>query len=263
MPQELITNIGVANIYESPAFRSQLVSQSFLGETLIVLGQEPGWFQVEMEDHYTGWINEGQVVPAPPDWQNREKFASADLVTFIYDDPDSNAATIRDMIIGSKLPLVKRQNGWVELALPDGNSGWVPDRPYQYPRDIDVEQLLATAFRFQGIPYFWGGKSPKGFDCSGFVQTIFRLNGMILPRDAYLQAGVGQKIEGNWENWQPGDLIFFSERGERITHVALSLGDGDFIHSSGFVKLNSVNPNHPELYSQRLVDIFVKTKRVI
>lgn len=263
MPQELITNIGVANIYEAPAFRSQIISQACLGDSLNVIGQGPGWFQVEMEDHYKGWIYEGQAVKPPAGWYNRERFATADLVTFIYDDPDMNAATVRDMVMGSKLPVMMRRDGWVELLLPDGNQGWVPNHPFQYPLHTDVEQLLTTAFRFQGIPYFWGGKSPKGFDCSGFVQTIFRLNGTALPRDAYLQVEVGQPVEGSWITWQPGDLIFFSEKGDRITHVALSLGEGDFIHSSGFVKLNSVNPGHPDLYNQRLVDILVKVRRVL
>jgi len=263
VPQELITNIGVANIYESPAFRSQVISQSWIGETLKVLAEEPGWFQIEMEDHYQGWINDGQAVKSPSDWNKREQYATADLVTFLYDDPDTNATTIRDMVMGSKLPLISHRDGWVELLLPDGNQGWVPDHPFQYPGQTDVEQLLATAFKFQGIPYFWGGRSPKGFDCSGFAQTVFRLNGIMLPRDAWQQAEVGNNVAGDWHTWQPGDLIFFSEKGDRITHVGLSLGEGDFIHSSGFVKLNSVNPNHPELYSQRLTDIFLKTQRVV
>lgn len=263
MSQKLITNIGVANIYEKPAFRSQVVSQSWLGESLEVMSTEKDWVRVRQEDDYEGWINAGQVVSKAAHWDKPEKFTTDDLVTTIYDQPDLHATPLRDMIIGSRLPLLKRLDGWVEVRLPDGTTGWVPDHPFQYPPAPDVEQLLATALRFQGIPYFWGGKSPKGFDCSGFIQTVFRLNGLSLPRDAWQQVEKGAPVAADWEKWQAGDLIFFSENGDRITHVALSLGGGDYIHASGYVKLNSFNPDHTEWYHQPLVDNFVKTQRVI
>ncbi|MCF7902323.1 MAG: C40 family peptidase [Candidatus Marinimicrobia bacterium] len=263
MSQNSMTNIGVANIYEEPAFRSQVVSQSYLGESLQVLSTEKDWVRVRQEDGYEGWINAGQVVSKPADWDEGVKFTTYDLVTSIYDQPDVHATPLRDMIIGTRLPLANRQDGWVEVTLPDGVTGWVPDHPYQYPASPDVEQLLTTALRFQGKPYFWGGKSPKGFDCSGFIQTVFRLNGQMLPRDAWQQAEIGETVAAAWEERQAGDLIFFSENGERITHVALSLGEGDYIHASGYVKLNSFNPGHSELYHQPLVDNFVKTQRVM
>ncbi|MCF7796165.1 MAG: C40 family peptidase [Lentisphaeria bacterium] len=263
MSEKSMTNIGVANIYEEPAFRSQVVSQSYLGESLHVLSIEKDWFRVRQEDGYEGWINAGQAVEKPADWDDVVKFTTDDLVTTIYDQPDMYAAPLRDMILGTQLPLRSRRDGWVEISLPDGITGWVVDHPYHYPSEPTVEQLLSTAMRFQGIPYFWGGKTPKGFDCSGFVQTVFRLNGQALPRDAWQQAEVGETLPANWETWQAGDLIFFSENGQRITHVALSLGAGDYIHASGYVKLNSFNSNHGELYHQPLVDNYVKTQRVI
>jgi len=261
--REILTNIGVANIYEAGAFRSQIVSQSYLGESLTGLEDAGDWLHVRQEDGYEGWISAGQVVNKPPNWDRSERYATNDLVTFIYDQPDGGSAHFRDLVLGSALPLLERGNGWVKLLLPDGNQGWVPDHPFHYPPRIDLENLLNTAFRLQGVPYYWGGKTPKGVDCSGFIQTIFRLNGKLLPRDAWMQAETGKLLPAEWSSWLPGDLLFFSENGTKVTHVALSLGEGDFIHASGFVKLNSLNPGHPELYYQPLVDNFVKTQRVI
>ena len=61
-----------------------------------------------------------------------------------------------------------------------------------------------------GVPYLWGGNSSKANDCSGFTQTIFKSQGMQLPRDARQQALLGEKITPNetWENILPGDLLF-------------------------------------------------------
>jgi cell wall-associated NlpC family hydrolase len=97
---------------------------------------------------------------------------------------------------------------------------------------------------YLGLPYFWGGNSPKGFDCSGFTKTIYRMNGIELPRDANMQALAGQPVEldSTYSHLQPGDLLFFGPRTERITHVAMYLGNRRFIHSDGMVRINSFSP---------------------
>ena len=159
--------------------------------------------------------------------------------------------------------MLDQKGGWVQLLLPDGVKGWVKSCPRTVLDSVDMERLIQTAFGFQGIQYYWGGRSPKGFDCSGFAQTVYGLNGFQLPRDAYQQATVGTRVDDDFLSWDVGDLIFFSERGDKITHVAISLGKGDFIHASGFVKLNSLNPDHADLYLEKYTNIFTKTMRVI
>ncbi len=81
------------------------------------------------------------------------------------------------------------------------------------------------------MQYLWGGCSAWGIDCSGFAQLMHRLSGVTLPRDADMQYEAGRPVD---YPYQPGDLLFFGESGDRrkITHVAISLGGWDIIHSS-------------------------------
>jgi cell wall-associated NlpC family hydrolase len=94
--------------------------------------------------------------------------------------------------------------------------------PHRHPVPAD---LLRTAEAFLGIPYLWGGTTALGIDCSGFVQQVYRLNGVALPRDADQQAMLGRRVD----EARAGDLFFFGA--ESVTHVALATGPNDFIHA--------------------------------
>lgn len=261
MANTVLTNVSVAFIYRGAGFSSETISQTFLAEILHVLNEEKDWLQVRQEDGYEGWIARFFVVDTPEQWDKHDFFSSASPVSWIYQNPDIQSTTLRDMTVLSSLPILDHLNGWVQVLLPDGGKGWVEDKPGHSAKSLDVEQLVSTASGFLGIQYFWGGKTPKGFDCSGFVQTCFQLNGVELPRDAYQQAEIGERVGDDYHEWQTGDLIFFSERPEKITHVAIYLGDGDYIHASGFVKINSLNQDHTDLYIDKYAKIFTKTMR--
>jgi cell wall-associated NlpC family hydrolase len=106
--------------------------------------------------------------------------------------------------------------------------------------------LTATGVRFLGIPYLWGGSTPKGFDCSGLVQRIYRLHGVILPRDSDQQSRIGgEKHVASLDDLAPGDLLFFGRAAQRITHVGMALPDRLFLHAYGQVRVNSLDPAHP------------------
>lgn len=91
-------------------------------------------------------------------------------------------------------------------------------------------RIVATAMAQQGVPYVWGGTTPCGFDCSGFTQYVFAVNGIFLPRTADVQFNVGVPVARN--HLQPGDLIFFSTYEPGPSHSGIYLGDGNFIHAS-------------------------------
>ena len=139
------------------------------------------------------------------------------------------------------------QAHWVELC-EDDYPGWIATenlntlrpaevsyRPIPLTRQ-DIEPRLPEVVTFtqramaQPNTYLWGGTVGPNYDCSGLMQTAFASVGIRLPRDSYQQEAFTRPI--GWEELQPGDLIFFGTP-ERTTHVALYLGDGNYIHSSG------------------------------
>lgn len=91
-------------------------------------------------------------------------------------------------------------------------------------------RILKTAAQYLGTPYKYGGSGPGGFDCSGFVQYVFKQNGYSLPRTAASQYGMGNAVAKS--SLEPGDLVFFNCYGSSIDHVGIYSGGGQFIHSS-------------------------------
>jgi cell wall-associated NlpC family hydrolase len=129
--------------------------------------------------------------------------------------------------------------------------------------EVSRSDIIKTAKRLIGIPYLWGGNSAKGNDCSGFTQTVFKANGLQLPRDARQQALIGGEVIAlpDFSNVLPGDLIFFGT-GERITHVGISLGGFQFIHQDSDVNIASFNEKDETFNSFRKKTL-KKIKRVL
>jgi peptidoglycan DL-endopeptidase CwlO len=96
----------------------------------------------------------------------------------------------------------------------------------------NASAILATAERYLGVPYVWGGTTPRGFDCSGYVQYVFRLHNIELPRTSRQQAHVGEWASTAAHALRPGDLMFFATRSAQIDHIAIYAGSNRFIHSS-------------------------------
>jgi cell wall-associated NlpC family hydrolase len=92
-------------------------------------------------------------------------------------------------------------------------------------------ELVLNAMGFLGIQYRWGGASPEtGFDCSGFVQYVFRQTaGLMLPRSSFDQIRMGQEIAP--DELQPGDLVFFNTMRATASHVGIYIGENRFIHA--------------------------------
>ena len=128
-----------------------------------------------------------------------------------------------------------------------GNNG-----EYIASNEIPNTELMHKAFSLKGTPYVWGGTSSRsGLDCSGFVQKVYRSQGVNLPRTSREQASVGRKVSR--DHLRAGDiLLFHTGRGSRVTHAAIYVGHNKFIHASssgGKVQVNSLNESY---YSNRL-----------
>jgi cell wall-associated NlpC family hydrolase len=131
----------------------------------------------------------------------------------------------------------------------------------------ETVKIIADAEKFMGSPYLWGGTSTKGMDCSGFIKTVFYLNGLILARDVSLMYRHGLEIKQaqNTDSLRKGDLLFFgsSKNGRvRATHVGMYIGNTEFIHESGMVRINSLDSARAN-YSKYRHDTFLGARRII
>lgn len=127
-------------------------------------------------------------------------------------------------------------------TIPSGSRRRIPESP---PPSTAASRVLRAADAYVGVPYVWGGNTPKGFDCSGFTKYVFAKYGVSLPRTSREQVRAGSAVVADFRALRPGDLMMFAEPGESISHVAIYVGNGRIIHSSvsnggvGYTDLNS------------------------
>lgn len=103
-------------------------------------------------------------------------------------------------------------------------------KPPAPPKAVKGEAVVATARKYLGTPYKYGGTNPKGFDCSGYVWFVFNEHGRKLPRTADKQYEAGTSVPA--KNLKPGDLVFFTTAEKGASHCGIFVGDGKFIHAS-------------------------------
>lgn len=124
---------------------------------------------------------------------------------------------------------------------------------------LAAERTVQTAGRYVGTRYRWGGASPgEGFDCSGFVRFVFAQQGIELPRVSRAQARAGRALPARFDDLQPGDLLFFAQRGPGIDHVAIYAGDGRIVHASRSgrgVRYDELTGDRGRWYARRLVAV--------
>lgn len=119
-----------------------------------------------------------------------------------------------------------------------------------------AKAAVATGRRYIGVPYVWGGSTPSGFDCSGFVQYVYRKHGVPLPRTSRQMAHAGQRVSPSISSLREGDLMLFRGRNGVINHVALYAGRNRILHSSssaGGVGFDDLSSKRGAYFRSRLV----------
>ena len=275
-----VINLSAANHRSKPDHPAELVTQSILGTPIKVLKKgEDGFYLVQTPDGYISWLdNDGFALMDESElknWLSSQKIIYTKVYGFSYSEADENSQSVSDLVEGNLLKIIGEENNFFLINYPDGRVAYVKKDEAKLFNDWykalnpTGETILNTAYHFMGIPYLWGGTSTKGMDCSGFTKTVYFLNGIILSRDASQQVNTGELVDtkDGWQNLQAGDLLFFGRKAngdkkERITHVAIYIGDGDFIHAAGRVKINSFNPEK-SYYSDYRKSGFIRAKRIL
>ncbi len=272
-----VISVSVANIRYKPDHPAEMATQALLGTPVRILKKEHGWLYIQTPDDYLGWTDDDIQVMTPAEygaWVARPKIIITTEVSSVRASKESGSQQIGDIVAGCILALKKDARTHFEVEYPDARTGFVRKKDaarldvYLARAKATQKSIVATAKRFFGIPYFWGGTSAKALDCSGFTKTVYYLNGIQLPRDASQQAVVGEPMDTTGGvNLQPGDLLFFGakargDRKERVTHVAISIGGKRFIHASGQVRYNSLDPKDPDFSEHRLRS-FLRAQRII
>lgn len=263
-----VVTAAVAPLQSMPAVNTAQVSQAVLGHPVTVLRRSGRWLQCRTGDGYIGWVHCGYVALMD------EADAAAWRVGTEGEAWISLGAELRDPAgdVMARLPWGARvvREDEATVRLPDGRRGRpagelvsAAQRPVRFP--LEGAAVVESAARWLGAPYLWGGVTHGGVDCSGLVQSVYRLHGYLLPRDSDQQSRVGEEVDpGGFDAFLPGDLLFFAEEPGRCTHVVLAEGGSRIVHASlgngGVARNDLLGPLN---YERELRGIFLCARRVI
>ncbi|HLY15664.1 MAG TPA: C40 family peptidase [Bryobacteraceae bacterium] len=234
----------VSNMYAQPDDATEVVSQAIYATTVAVIDEQPGWLHVRTADAYTGWI------PAPDTRRpsaTEKPYASGgrvaqieSLFANIYHEPNvTKRRPLLNVPFETRLEVIAEPPDdprWLEVRLPDDRSGWLQRGDATLdPHPLSIDRAIELSRRFLGLPYTWGGTSSFGYDCSGFTQMLCRRRGIVMPRDADLQAAWNGVVPVKPDELRPGDLLFFGSAADHITHTGMYIGDGAFINATTWV----------------------------
>jgi cell wall-associated NlpC family hydrolase len=251
---DLLVAKPVINMYSRPTTDSDVVSQALYGTGVVSLEKQGEWYDIRTADEYRGWVSAtdvrtvdaGSYAPAGRSVRVTGKDVN------VYRDPDvTRHAPVLQLPWEARLELSsensKNSPRWLQVRLVDGQSAWVQTGDVSAESaPLSIDATLQLARKFLGTTYTWGGVSSLGFDCSGFTQMLVRQRGIIMPRDADIQAAWSGVIPIDRKNLQPGDLLFFGGSVSKITHTGMYLGNGEFIHDT--------THGHPGVQISRLDD---------
>ncbi|MEL4306959.1 C40 family peptidase [Joostella sp. CR20] len=274
-----IIAISAANLRGAPKHSAELVTQGTLGMPVNIFKEENGWYLIQTPDKYISWVDGGGVIPMENKdfeaWKTSEKVIYTATAGSSYSNANSDSQVVSDVVAGNILILTAEEGDFYQVKYPDGRIAYLkkeeakPYKSWLETLSLSKEELVQTSKTLMGLPYLWGGTSPKGVDCSGFTKTIYFLNGMVIPRDASQQIHEGILVDDtkDFSKLIPGDLLFFGKKAtdtskERVIHVGMWIGNNEFIHSAGSVHISSMDKNAPN-YDAYNYNRYLRTKRIL
>lgn len=241
----------VATMRETADERSQVVSQALFSEQARLLDSTGGWDRIEtVVDGYSGWVKKGSYVPFQP---SHSYVRVSRLAAHVYAVKDTIYGPLLTLPFESHLELASSSQEdprWLAIVLPAGQRAFVQRGDVTGEQKLlSLEETCCLSHQFLGLPYTWGGRSSFGYDCSGFVQMLYRQMGLHLPRDSKDQCRWERFVDVPVEKASPGNLVFFGSSSDRITHVGFCLGQGKFIHATvsenmPYIRVSSLQDPH-------------------
>ena len=266
--QKRVVHATIAPTLSEPRASAPMSSQILRGEQVTLMETSGSWIRLHGEDGYDGWMHEGYLASAG----STDVFSRVSLGCVVLEEDGERRA----LPFGARLTAAS--------TIVEGRAVALAGLGQEFPADAAAICESAVTL-FEGSSYLWGGVTPWGCDCSGFVQRVFRLHGVALPRDAWQQFLTGAAIgsEGSvsdaatpqasvsplasLDKLRAADLLFFSDReDERITHVGIALDDCRMIHSSlahGGVAIDAVRGSGVTVHAAKLAAWFRGARRYL
>jgi len=200
------------------------------------------------------WLKDVNVTRPKPEMEGKVP---------LYARPAADTNVVGFMPYHSKVSVLDYAKGMYLVRTEEDVLGWLPEKyvkiegenPFKKeapPPTADVrERVLASAKKYLGVPYVWGGTSDDGFDCSGLVQTVFAENGIALPRGSGDQYREGKKVSR--DAMRPGDLVFFHTYTSGPSHVGIYVGDGKFLHAESSPRGVTITPLAESYWDKRFL----------
>ena len=251
-----VVEIPVADLRREPCFSSERVSQALFNTPLELGGEKDGYLSAVLPDGYTGWIYKNHLLyPASKPASAKNLKVSVPFLSVYAAD---RKRRIFVLTFNASVRVFSQSGGWLAVGSSEKVVGWVRKERFADPAKIrfSAAALIEKGLAFFGTPYLWGGISSFGFDCSGFLFTLFDFFGRKIPRDTRQQINIGDEIGLN--RARPGDLLFFPG------HAALYAGQNKILHANlrgGGVTLDSTRKSDKNY--NPVMESLVSVKRVL